>query len=90
MILAKIATFNYECFNFKRKMSSTADLKWIQEEIKNLDDPDLIDLIKKILMYRTKSAETSLNQALDEAHQDLMNGRTTPHDEVRKKYEKWL
>lgn len=71
-------------------MSSTADLKWIQEEIKNLDDPDLIELIKKILLNRTKASDQSLNKALDEAHEDLENGRTTPHEEVRKKYEKWL
>jgi hypothetical protein len=71
-------------------MGNSADLKWIQSEIKNLDDPELIALIKKLLLYRSKTSQRELNTALDEAFEDLAKGKTTPHEEVRKKYEKWL
>jgi len=71
-------------------MSQSADVKWIKEEIDKLNDPELIELIKKSLLFRSKDSESALNKALDEAMDDIKNGRTVPHDEVRKKYEKWL
>lgn len=71
-------------------MGNSADLKWIQSEIKNLDDPELIALIKKLLLYRSKISQRELNTALDEALDDIANERTVPHEEVRKKYQKWL
>lgn len=71
-------------------MGSAADLKWIQNEIKNLNDPELIELIKKLLLYRSKVSRQTLDQALDEAFEDLNQGKTVSHEEVKKKYRKWL
>ena len=74
----------------KEKMSQSADVKWIKEEIDKLNDPELIELIKKLLLFRSKDSETALNKALDEALDDVAKGRTVPHEEVRKKYQNWL
>ncbi|MGB6037755.1 MAG: hypothetical protein WBG42_15885 [Cryomorphaceae bacterium] len=71
-------------------MSNSTDIRWIQKEIENLDDPALLELIKKLLLYRSNNEQAALKKALDEAFDDLKNGRMTGHEDVRKKYEKWL
>ncbi len=71
-------------------MSDSTDIRWIQKEIENLDDPALLDLIKKLLLYRSNNEKAALKKALNEAFDDLKNGRTTGHENVRKKFEKWL
>ncbi len=44
--------------------------------------------IDKIEMFLSKESE--LSASLDRALQQVEEGKVTPHNEVRKKYEKWL
>jgi len=89
-IQANLNMFPTDALPLKEKMSQSADVKWIKEEIDKLNDPELIELIKKLLLFRSKDSEIALNKALDEALDDVAKGRTVPHEEVRKKYQKRL
>jgi hypothetical protein len=72
-------------------MDMQADINWIQKEIAKINDPDLIAVLKGLLKCREKKASPeSLDMLLGKAFNDLNEGRTKPHSEVRKKYEKWL
>ncbi len=72
-------------------MDLQADITWIQKEIANIKDPELIAVFKSLLKYRDKkSSEETLDSLLDRAFDDIEAGRTTPHDTVMKKFEKWL
>ena len=72
-------------------MNLEADINWIQKEIGKIKDPDLINVFKSILQYREKkAADDTLDLLLEKAIADRENERTKPHDEVRRKYDKWL
>ena len=72
-------------------MDIQADISWIQQEIAKINDPDLINIFKSLLKYRDKkTSDENLDIVLEKAMQDLDEGRITSHDEVRKKYDKWL
>jgi hypothetical protein len=75
---------------------STEKLDIIQR-ICEIQDNDLIDLIKNIVDIPNSSKsdwwdqitpdeKESINRGLD----DLQQGKVIPHDQIRKKYEKWL
>lgn len=69
-------------------MDIKADISWIQKEIAQINDPDLIDLFKSLLKYHEKKvSEEALEIFLEKAFKDVEEGRTTPHNEVRKKYD---
>lgn len=72
-------------------MDLQADINWIMAELRNVKDPHLIEAFKQLLKYR-KSAHTTeeLDQALERATADKAEGRVTPHEQVRSKYDKWL
>ena len=72
-------------------MNLDADILWIQNEIAKIKDPDLIQLFKSLLRYREKLATAdSLDLLLDKSLDDLKEGRTRSHDQVKSKYDKWL
>ncbi len=72
-------------------MDIQADISWIQKEIAKINDPDLINVFKSLLKYREKNSSNEvLDVLLEESFKDLEEGRTIPHNEVRKKYKKWL
>lgn len=72
-------------------MNLDADITWIQNEIAKIKDPDLIQLFKSLLRYREKIATAdSLDLLLDKSLDDLKEGRTRSHDQVKSKYDKWL
>lgn len=72
-------------------MNLDADITWIQNEIAKVKDPDLIQLFKSLLRYREKIATAdSLDLLLDKSLDDLKEGRTRSHDQVKSKYDKWL
>lgn len=71
-------------------MNLDADIAWIQNEIAKINDPDLIQLFKSLLRYREKKASAELDFLLDKSLNDLKEGKTKPHDEVKSKYDKWL
>jgi hypothetical protein len=69
----------------------------IIQKICEIQDTDFIDLIKNIVAipYQSKKdwwteitpeERESINRGLD----DLDNGKVYPHDQIRKRYEKWL
>ena len=75
---------------------STEKLDIIQR-ICEIQDNDLLDIIKKIIYLPTDSKsdwwdqisqaeKNSINRGLD----DLAKGRIHSHEQIRKKYEKWL
>jgi hypothetical protein len=75
---------------------STEKLDIIQR-ICEIQDNDLIDLIKNIIDIPgssksewwnqiTQNEKDSINRGLN----DLQDGKIYSHDEIRKKYEKWL
>lgn len=72
-------------------MNLEADIAWIQKEISKLKDPDLIDVLKRLLKYRKKKvSDEGLDVFLERAYKDLEEGNTKPHAEIKKKYDKWL
>lgn len=72
-------------------MNIQADISWIQKEIAKIKDPDLINVFKSLLKYREKKASDEiLDTLLEQSFKDLDEGRTAAHNEVRKKYNKWL
>ncbi len=72
-------------------MNLDADITWIQNEIAKIKDPDLIHVFKSLLLYREKKASAeALDLLLNKSLNDLQEGRTKPHDEVKSKYDQWL
>ena len=78
-------------------MNISAEKLDIIQRICEINDNDLIDLIKKIIDIPntsksdwwdkiTKEEKDSINQGLN----DLQQGKLYPHDQIRKKYENWL
>ena len=73
-------------------MDFQSDIKWIQSELGKVTDRHIVEAIKHILQYRRSQIkeEINLDSALEESIKDMHEGRVTPHEEVRKKYDKWL
>ena len=75
---------------------STEKLDIIQRIIQ-IQDNDLIDLIKNIIDIPDSSETDWWNQITQEEKEsinrglnDLQKGNVNSHDQIRKKYEKWL
>ena len=75
---------------------STEKLDIIQR-ICEIQDNDLIDLIKNIVDIPRLSKSDWWNQisieeqeSIDRGFNDLEQGKIYPHDQIRRKYEKWL
>jgi|AVFP01.1.fsa_nt_gi hypothetical protein len=72
-------------------MDIQAEINWIQTELQKVRDPEIILAFKNMLKYRQKKESVvALDEALERALADKEAGRTTPHSEIKKKYEKWL
>lgn len=56
------------------------------EQIMRLNE----DQIKKLENFIAEVSEAELSKSLDLSMKQAQDGKTTPHFEVRKKYEKWL
>ncbi len=67
-------------------------IQWIT----GLDDQSILLELKKIKEQSTKKIDwwdtisVEERQSIERGLEDSKNGRTIPHSEVRKKYEKWL
>lgn len=77
-------------------MDVQGDLKWIQEELQNVEDPDFIAAIKNMLKYRKKKiiqnqriSIEQYNKEIDEALEDIKAGRVHTHDEVKEIVKQW-
>jgi len=78
-------------------MDLSAEKLDIIQRICEIQDKDLIDLLKNIVDIPkssksdwwdqiTPDEKESVNRGID----DLQQGKVYPHDQIRKKYEKWL
>ncbi|MEI6436543.1 MAG: hypothetical protein WCP32_17080 [Bacteroidota bacterium] len=78
-------------------MDLSAEKLDIIQRICEIQDNDLIDLIKNIILvpdiaksdwwsYVSQEEKDSINRGID----DLQHGKIHPHEQIRKKYEKWL
>lgn len=56
------------------------------EQVMLLDERQL----EKLENFLSQEAASELSASLDRALQQVKEGKVTPHDEVRKRYEKWL
>lgn len=79
------------------EMNLSAEKLDIIQRICEIQDNDLIDLIKNIITVpnvsnadwwdqTTQEEKDSINRGLN----DLKQGKVHSHDQIRKKYEKWL
>jgi hypothetical protein len=71
-------------------MDIQADISWIQAELSKVKDPELISAFKSLLKYRNKQTKIESDLSMNRALLDKQEGRTKPHEKIRKKYEKWL
>lgn len=70
-----------------------ADISWIKSELMKIRDPEIVQAFKNLLLKRQQLAaneDAELNASFERALEEMKSGLTTPHNEVRKKYEKWL
>lgn len=72
-------------------MNVQAEIQWIVNELRQVNDPHLIEAFKQLLIYRKiKQNETGFDEAFERAMADKEAGRVVAHDDVRAKYDKWL
>jgi hypothetical protein len=73
-------------------MDIQADISWIRSELIKVQDPELITAFKSLLKYRQKrtNERSAFDLSMDRALLDKEEGRTESHEEIKKKYEKWL
>mgnify|MGYP001804006229 CR=1 FL=1 len=77
-------------------MALQADLKWILNELKDVEDPALIEAFKNMLKYRKKVKSNLLSEEqkreeilMNEAEADIKAGRTYSIKESRKIIDSW-
>ncbi len=61
----------------KNIMDLQGDIKWIQNELNDVKDPDFIAAIKNMLQYRRKVSEPSYE--LTEEQKDILDQRLEDH-----------
>ena len=78
-------------------MNISAEKLDIIQRICEIQDNDLIDLIKNIITVPNASKSDWWSQitheeieSINRGHDDLQHGKVHSHDQIRKKYEKWL
>lgn len=75
-------------------MDLRADIKWIQDELKNVKDPIFIEAIKNMLKYRKKvsSERISLeqyNEEIEGSIAQIESGKTYTHQEMGERIKQW-
>jgi hypothetical protein len=76
-------------------MNLQGDLEWIEKELKTVEDPAFIAVIKNMLEYRKKILQhqhmsiEQYNIELDQAIQDIENGECYTQEEARKIANQW-
>lgn len=69
-------------------MDIQADIKWIQNELSNVNDPDLIEAFKRLLQFRKKTETFTLEQYnldLKEAENRIEQGNYLTQEQVEKR-----
>ncbi len=75
-------------------MDLQADIKWIQQELKNVKDPTFIEAIKNILKYSKKLTSERItieqyNDELDISIAQIKSGKTYTHQEMGEHIKQW-
>lgn len=66
-------------------MDIQADIKWIQNELNKVRDPDLIEVFKRLLQFRRKTENITLeqyNQEIKEAENRIEQGVFLTQEQV--------
>ena len=75
-------------------MDLKKEKKQLIEWLNTVDDETIIERIKLLKDFTDEEWKAGLSrlelEAIEEGLADIEAGRTTPHEEVRKRYEKWL
>lgn len=69
-------------------MDVQADIKWIQNELNKVNDPDLIEAFKRLLQFRKKTEVATLehyNQEIKEAENRIEQGAFLTQEQVEKR-----
>lgn len=75
-------------------MDIKADLKWIQNELKHVKDPVLIEAFKNLLQYRKKVSPERVgieqyNKELDESIAQIDREEVYAHEEMGSRIKQW-
>jgi predicted transcriptional regulator len=76
-------------------MDLRADIDWIQNELRQIEDPDFIATIKNMLKNRNTAEHTDrisieqYNQEIDASLADIENGNVHSHEEVKDMIKQW-
>ena len=69
-------------------MDIQADIKWIQKELNNVKDPDLIEVFKRLLQFGKRAELVTLeeyNQEIKEAEKRIEQGYFLTQEQVEKR-----
>jgi hypothetical protein len=76
-------------------MDMQADINWIITELKSVKDPNLIEALKNLLVYRKRKEQTDaelspmsikeMEERLKQSEADIDEGRVFTTDEVKKR-----
>jgi hypothetical protein len=69
-------------------MNIDADIKWIQNELNKVNDPDLIEVFKRLLKFRKKTESVTLeqyNREIEEAESRIKQGQFFTQEQVEKR-----
>jgi len=72
-------------------MDVQADIKWIQNELKKVKDPDLIEIFKNLLRYRHKKDQVDRGDGISDAEKkgilqgidEFERGEAIPYQKVK-------
>ena len=75
-------------------MDIKADIKWIQEELKEVKDPTLIEVFKNLLQYRKNVSSERIsieqyNKEIDASIAQIESGKTYTHHQMGERIEQW-
>lgn len=75
-------------------MDLQADIKWIQKELQEVDDPTFLEAIKNMFKYRKKISTTRIsveqyNNELDQSINQIENGKVYTHQEIGERIKQW-
>ena len=77
-------------------MNLQADIQWIQKELNEVQDPNLIEAFKSLLKYRKKRVVSyssidveQYNKELDASEKEIEEGNFYTHEQVRKIASQW-
>ena len=68
-------------------MNIQSDIKWIQNELNKVSDPDLIEAFKRLLKFRKKTETVTIeqyNQEIKEAENRIKQGSFLTQEQLEK------